>query len=117
MPLTKNTGAKSAPVVLTKYVDVPFILSFKYPLEKGYSFKELQVSDNKELQKFLDCISQLTVQQVDMQYARKPDKQDTYKDMQVYHYEVGKHFRIHVVNEDGQFRIIRLDPNHMKHNK
>lgn len=114
--LTQKNGVKNVPEILTKHVDVPFILSFKYPLEKGYTFRELQISNNKTLQKFLDCISQLTVQQVDMQYARKPDKNDTFNGMQVYHYEVGEHFRIHVVNEDGQYRIIRLDPNHQVHN-
>lgn len=100
---------------LTTKTEVPFILSFRYPLERGYTFKELTSRNNKELQAFLDKVSKLSVQQVDEQYARPPDKNDSYKDMQVYHYEVAKSFRIHVVNEDGQYRIIRLDPNHRFH--
>lgn len=100
---------------LTTKTEVPFILSFRYPLEKGYTFKELTSKNNKEFQAFLDKVSKLSVQQVDEQYARKPDKNDSYKDMQIYHYEVSQSFRIHVVNEDGQYRIIRLDPNHKFH--
>ena len=100
---------------LTTKTEVPFILSFRYPLEKGYTFKELTSKNNKEFQAFLDKVSKLSVQQVDEQYARKPDKNDSYKDMQIYHYEVIQSFRIHVVNEEGQYRIIRLDPNHKFH--
>lgn len=100
---------------LTTKTEVPFILSFRYPLEKGYTFKELTSKNNKEFQAFLDKVSKLSVQQVDEQYARKPDKNDSYKDMQIYHYEVSQSFRIHVVNEEGQYRIIRLDPNHKFH--
>ena len=100
---------------LTSKTEVPFILSFRYPLERGYTFKELTSKNNKEFQAFLDKVSKLSVQQVDEQYARKPDKNDEYNDMQVYHYEVSQSFRIHVVNEDGQYCIIRLDPNHKFH--
>ena len=100
---------------LTTKTEVPFILSFRYPLERGYTFKELTSRNNKEFQAFLDKISKLSVQQVDEQYARPPDKNDSYNDRQVYHYEVAKSFRIHVVNEDGQYHIIRLDPNHRFH--
>lgn len=100
---------------LTDRTEIPFVISFKYPLEKGYTFREMTVQNNKELQAFLDKIVNLSVQQVDEIYARKPDKNDSYNDMQVYHYEVGKRFRIHVVNEEGQYRVIRLDPNHRFH--
>lgn len=101
--------------ILTNQRDVPFELCFKYPLEKGYTFKELSKQNNKELQNFLDKVSKMTVQQVDQLYARKPDKKDSYKGMQVYHYEVGESFRIHVVIEAGYYKIIRLDPNHKVH--
>ena len=101
---------------LTTKTEVPFILSFRYPLERGYTFKELTSKNNKEFQAFLDKVSKLSVQQVDEQYARRPDKNDSYNDMQIYHYEVSHSFRIHVINEDGQYRVIRLDPNHKFHN-
>ena len=57
----------------------------------------------------------MTVQQVDQAYARKPDKNDTYNGLQVYHYAVTDSFRIHVVNEAGRYKIIRLDPHHKVH--
>lgn len=31
------------------------------------------------------------------------------------HYAVADAFRIHVVREDGYYKIIRLDPNHKVH--
>lgn len=101
--------------ILTNQRDVPFELCFKYPLENGYTFKELSLQNNKELQNFLDKVSRMTVQQVDQLYARKPDTNDTYQGMQVYHYEVTKKFRMHVVMEAGYYKIIRLDPNHKVH--
>lgn len=113
--LTFCTDPKIKGIKLTDKTEAPFIISFRYPLEKGYTFKEMTLRHNKELQSFLDRVSQLSVQQVDEKYARKPDKNDSYKDMQIYHYEVSRSFRIHVVNEDGQYRIIRLDPNHKFH--
>ena len=42
---------------LTTKTEVPFILSFRYPLEKGYTFKELTSKNNKEFQAFLDKVS------------------------------------------------------------
>lgn len=102
--------------ILTDQRDVPFELSFKYPLEKGYTFKEMSMKNIKEFQGFLDKVSHMTVQQVDKLYARKPDSKDIYKGMQVYHYGVTNVFRIHVVLEAGYYKIIRLDPNHKIHN-
>lgn len=100
---------------LTNQRDVPFELCFKYPLENGYTFKELTKENIRDLQTFLNKVSQMTAQQVDQLYARKPDKSDTYKGMQVYHYEVAEAFRIHVVIEAGYYKIIRLDPRHKFH--
>jgi len=100
---------------LTLQNDAPFELGFKYPLEKGYTFKELSQRNNKEFQIFLDKISRMTVQQVDELYAKKPDCNDRFKNMQVYHYGVTNTFRIHVVLEAGHYKIIRLDPNHKVH--
>lgn len=95
--------------------EVPFELCFKYPLENGYTFKELTPVNVKEFQSFLDKVSKMTVSQVDKAYFRKPDTRDIYKGMQVYHYEVTKTFRIHVVIEAGYYKIIRLDPKHKVH--
>lgn len=100
---------------LTNQRDVPFELCFKYPLENGYTFKELTKENIKDFQAFLNKVSRMTVQQVELLYARKPDKNDTYRGMQVYHYEVSGAFRIHVVIEEGYYKIIRLDPCHKVH--
>ena len=40
--------------ILTNQRDVPFELAFKYPLEKGYTFKEMSMKNVKEFQGFLD---------------------------------------------------------------
>lgn len=95
--------------------EVPFELCFKYPLENGYTFKDLTHENVKEFQKFLNKVSRMTVSQVDKEFSRKPDTNDVYKGMQVYHYEVTKGFRIHVVIEAGYYKIIRLDPRHKVH--
>lgn len=95
--------------------EVPFELCFKYPLENGYTFKELSQKNVKQFQTFLSKVSRMTVTQVDKAFSRKPDNDDIYKDMQVYHYEVTPSFRIHVVIEAGYYKIIRLDPNHKVH--
>lgn len=95
--------------------EVPFELCFKYPLQNGYSFKELTSENIKQFQTFLNKVSQMTVTQVDRTYARKPDLNDTFHGMQVYHYAVTEVFRIHVVNEAGYYKIIRLDPRHNVH--
>lgn len=102
--------------ILTNQRNVPFELSFKYPLEKGYTFKEMSMQNVKEFQGFLDKVSRMTVQQVDQLYARKPDSKDSYNGMQVYHYGITDAFRIHVVLEAGYYKVIRLDPNHRVHN-
>ena len=101
---------------LTDHRDVPFELCFKYPLEKGYTLSELSKDNIKSLQGLLNKVSRMTVQQVDQQYARPPDKNDKYLGMQVFHYGITDKFRIHVVNEAGYYKIIRLDPNHKIHN-
>ena len=95
--------------------EVPFELCFKYPLENGYTFKELSPENIKQFQTFLNKVSQMTVTQVDRAFSRKPDKADMYNGMQVYHYEVTEVFRIHVVIESGYYKIIRLDPKHKVH--
>lgn len=101
--------------LLTSKRDVRFELCFKYPLQRGYTFNELSMQDKKAFQNFLDRVSRMTVQQVDQSYARKPDHTDIYAGYQVYHYEVTRTFRIHVICEDGSYKVIRLDPHHEFH--
>lgn len=101
--------------ILTNHRDVPFELVFKYPLESNYKFTDLSKRDTKKFQSFLDKVSRMTVQQVDMAFARKPDKKDVFNEEQVYHYEVSDAFRIHVIIEQGRYVVIRLDPNHKVH--
>ena len=72
----------------TQNREVPFELCFKYPLENGYTFKELTNENIKQFQAFLNKVSQMTVTQVDKAYSRKPDTTDSYRSLQVYHYEV-----------------------------
>ena len=81
--LTKVIGEKQKGSLLTNKRDVPFILCFKYPLERNYTLTELEKQNNKELQNFLDKVSRMTVQQVDQAYARKPDKNDTYNGLHI----------------------------------
>lgn len=102
-------------LLLTNHRDVQFELCFKYRLENGYRLTDMSQADSKDFQRFLDKVSGMTVQQVDNKYIRKPDKNDTYQGLQVIHYAVTDSFRIHVVLEDGFFKIIRLDPNHRFH--
>ena len=101
--------------ILTNNRDVPFELFFKDKIQKGYTFKELSNANVKEFQNFLDKVSKMTIDQVDKSYSRKPDKTDLYNGVQVYHYEVTKKFRIHVVIQQGRFMILRLDSNHRVH--
>lgn len=99
----------------TNQRDAPFEVCFKYPLERGYTFRELSQKNLKEFQRFLDKVSSMTVDQVDRSFRRDTDKNDSYHGSQVYHYEVSEKFRIHVVIEAGYFKVIRLDPNHRFH--
>lgn len=45
---------------LTNKTAVPFILSFRYPLERGFTFREMTMKHNKEFQSFLDKIGSIT---------------------------------------------------------
>lgn len=101
--------------LLTNRRDTPFVLCFKYPLERGYKLSDLQMRDIQDFQRFLDKVANMTVQQVDESYARKPDKNDSFNGFQVYHYAITNSFRIHVINEAGRYKILRLDPNHDVH--
>ena len=100
---------------LSRKTDVPFILAFKYPLQKGYTFSSLSNTNVIEFQRFLDKISKMTFDQVDKSFRRPTDKNDTFNDSQVIHHEVSKSFRIHGVIENARFKVLRLDPNHKYH--
>lgn len=75
----------------------------------------MSLDDVKAFQRFLDKVSQMTVQQVDKLFRRQTDCSDFYEENQVQHYEVSKKFRIHVILENGRYKVIRLDPNHKFH--
>lgn len=113
--LTKNTENTEKAHPLTRKTDTPFSLVFKYKLEDAYRLTDLEKCDVKALQCFMDIISQLTYQQVDISYKRTNDKNDTYMGQPVIHYGHGDEFRIHGVIEDSRFVVIRIDPNHRFH--
>ena len=115
MKLTDKTGAKSSPIKLTEKSDIPFVLAFRYALQKKYTFEDLSTTDLKDFQRFLDKVANMTVSQVDKCFARQPDKRDKYNNLQVYHYAVTDSFRIHVVLENCTYHVLRLDPNHKFH--
>lgn len=113
--LTNPSVAAYTPIKLTENTNSPFILCFKYPLQKGYTFSEMSKADIRSFQRFLDKVSKMTVQQVDKTFRRQPDHNDMYKGQQIQHYEVTNKFRIHVVLEGGRYKVIRMDPNHTVH--
>lgn len=114
-PLTVVNSPKNKGEILTKKTEAQFILCFKYPLQKGFTFAELGVQEIRAFQGFLDKVSNMSVQQVDTTFARPPDKNDIYNGLQVYHYAISNEFRIHVVIENGRYKLIRLDPFHRYH--
>lgn len=115
--ITKQNGKKTNPIKLTNSVDVPFVVCFREKLEKGFTFEELEKRNNKEFQSFLDKISNMNVTQVDKLYRRLSDKNDTHNGNQVFHYQITDSFRLHVINYNGNYEVIRLDPNHRVHDK
>lgn len=102
---------------LTSRVNVGFELCFKYPLAKGFTSRELTKQNLKVLQAFLDKVSKMTVQQVYEFFSRVPDKNDKFKDCQVLDYALSDKFRIHVVLESGNYKVLRLDTQHKFHAK
>ena len=114
--LTKTGEKKKSNILVSKQkLDRRFVVAFKYRLQNGYGLDELQKDNLKELQRFLDKISKMNVSDVDKQFKRKNDKNDSFEGQQVHHYEVSKKFRIHGIIEEGRFKVIRLDPNHKVH--
>lgn len=113
--LTNINKAKPSGHSLTSQTSIPFIVSFKYRLEKDYGFDSLQMRHLKQFQDFLNRVSQMTFLEVDRAFKRKPDKTDVFQGQDVIHYNAGGSFRIHGVLEKGQFKVIRLDPEHKYH--
>ncbi len=108
--LTK--GALQKATKLTSHLSLPFTLCFKYKLQNGYTFNDLNTAQIRDLQKFLDIVSQLTSQQVKQRYERESDPNDTFNGNQVTHYGITQVFHIHGTIENGQFVVLRLDPRH-----
>lgn len=61
----------------------------------------------------------MTSQQVENTYKRKSDKNDYYivgnTHHEIQHYRVNDKFRIHGIILEGQFHVLKLDPNHKVH--
>ena len=81
------------------------------------ALKELIKQNKKGLgsETLIKAMNERLPTQVDKAFLRKPDTNDRYQGMQVYHYEVTEKFRIHVVLESRYYKIIRLDPKHKVH--
>ena len=111
--LSTKTAAK--PPVLSRQTDVPFIVSFQYPLDRKYNFTALSKDDITAFQRFLDKVAKMTFNQVEKEFRRPSDKGDTFNGSQVIHYKVTKTFRIHGIIDNMRFKVLRLDPNHKVH--
>jgi len=93
----------------------PFVVCFKYHLPKDFCFTKLEKQSIKDFQSFLDKVSSMTFHDAKELYEKQPDALDVYNEMPVVHYKVTDRFRLHGVVEDGEFCVIRLDPNHKFH--
>ena len=93
----------------------PFVVCFKYQLPKEFCFTKLEKQSVKDFQLFLDKVSGMTLHDAKELYERQPDALDVYNEMPVVHYKVTDRFRLHGVVEDGEFCVIRIDPNHKFH--
>ena len=101
--------------ILSSRLSSPFSLCFKYKLENGYTFLDMDTKHVKTFQKFLNQASQMTFEQAERLYRRKSDTTDVFSGDQVIHYGISEVFRIHGVIQNGQFVVIRLDPMHKFH--
>ena len=111
--LTKETQKLSER--LSNRLSAPFSLCFRYKLQNGYTFSDLNIHELREFQAFLNLSSQMTFEQVERRYRRKSDTNDTFGGDQVIHYGIGEVFRIHGIIEEAQFVVLRLDPEHKYH--
>jgi mRNA-degrading endonuclease HigB of HigAB toxin-antitoxin module len=100
---------------LTHETTRPFVVCFHEKLFDDYNFEKLQQETAKEFQRFLDKVAKKTFQEVEA-YKAETDRNDKYGEFQVIHYTHGKKFRIHgFIDENGEFCVIRIDPNHKFH--
>lgn len=116
--MAKKLTSKTRPPTrqpLSNRTSSPFTICFKYKLQNRYTFSDLKPDNLKGLQAFLDKVSGMTFQQVDQTYRRTSDSSDVFQDEQVIHYAVSRQFRIHGIIENGQFVVLRLDPEHKVH--
>lgn len=113
--LTTTTQTQQSGNRLTSRTEVPFILSFKYKLETGYGFSKLKPEQLREFQVFLDKVSAMTVNEVDLRFRRKSDSKDTLHGSDVIHYWITPKFRIHGIMENSRFKVVRMDPLHRYH--
>ncbi len=111
--LTKET--KRPLERLSNRLSVPFSICFRYKLQNGYTFSDLDKQQLKEFQAFLNLASQMSFEQVERRYRRKSDTNDTFCGSQVIHYGIGEVFRILGIIEEAQFVVLRLDPTHKYH--
>lgn len=111
--LTKET--KRPLERLSNRLSVPFSICFRYKLQNGYTFSDLDKHQLREFQAFLNLASQMSFEQVERRYRRKSDTNDTFCGSQVIHYRIGEVFRIHGIIEEAQFVVLRLDPTHKYH--
>ena len=121
-PLTTIQGPTIPEVNrLTRAKDTLFCIKIDHHLQKKYCFKSLGVKHIKAFQRFIDKACSMTYSEVDKVYLRQSDKQDKAmvgeEEFQIVHYEVDQKFRIHGIIIQGQFKLIRLDPEHKHHQK
>ena len=102
---------------LVQKKELPFVVAFRYPLLRGFTFDRLEKKDLKEWQNFLDKVSQMSYSQVRKQYMRTSDKNDRFFGEQILHFAVSKTFRVHGVIVDEVFCVLRLGRNHKVHNQ
>lgn len=74
--LTKETKKPSER--LSNRLSSPVSLCFRYKLQNGYTFSDLNKHQLREFQAFLDLSSQMTFEQVEQRYRRKSDTNDTF---------------------------------------
>lgn len=109
---------------LTSHNDGVMRIAFTGEAERNYKFTDLSKDEWHVLGEFIDKTAGRSVTDVNSEYGRKPDKNDTYTDpisseaKQIQHYKVEKEFRIHgYFNCKGYFTVVRLDPKHKFHHR
>lgn len=118
MKLTHHSAGKPKNgQVLTGQSKAKFKMSLERSLENGFCFKDLQKREIKSFNSFINKTvgNDLTVQQVNEQFGRTPDKNDIIDGYKVYHYSISNKSRIHGYLKEGYFVICRIDPNHKHH--